>query len=78
MLGIRWTIGDVTGAGFEALGLSIEGARRVFAPDTRLAELFVREHWLALRDTVATRLMGATWAGESSEELARGSRRKSR
>jgi hypothetical protein len=37
MLGIRWTIGDVTDAGFEALRLSIEGARRVFAPDTRLS-----------------------------------------
>ncbi|WP_394827927.1 hypothetical protein [Pendulispora albinea] len=31
-LGIRWTIGDVSDAGFEALRWSIEGAHRVF-PD---------------------------------------------
>lgn len=37
MLGIRWTIGDVTDAGFSALRLSITGAHRVFGPAARLA-----------------------------------------
>jgi hypothetical protein len=36
-LGIRWTIGDVTDGGFEALRLSIEGAGRVFPGCTRMA-----------------------------------------
>lgn len=31
-LGIRWTIGDVSDQGFEALRLSIWGARKVFGP----------------------------------------------
>jgi hypothetical protein len=34
-LGVRWTIGDVNPAGFEALGLSIWGARRLFGPESR-------------------------------------------
>lgn len=36
-IGIRWTIGDVSAFGFEALRLSLWGARRVFGPDARLA-----------------------------------------
>lgn len=32
-LGIRWTIGDVSERGFEALRLSLHGAVRVFGPD---------------------------------------------
>ena len=32
-IGIRWTIGDVSPAGFEALRLSIEGAVRLFGPE---------------------------------------------
>jgi hypothetical protein len=32
-VGIRWTIGDVNGRGFEALRLSIWGAWRAFGPD---------------------------------------------
>ena len=32
-LGIRWTLGDVSSPGFEALRLSIHGAVRVFGPD---------------------------------------------
>ena len=32
VLGIRWTIGDVSDAGFEALRLSIQGALRLFGP----------------------------------------------
>jgi hypothetical protein len=32
-LGIRWTIGDVSARGFEALRLSIHGARAVFGPE---------------------------------------------
>lgn len=31
-VGIRWTIGDVTQEGFEALRLAVWGARRVFGP----------------------------------------------
>jgi hypothetical protein len=33
MLGIRWTIGDVSAAGFEALRLSVHGAMRLFGAD---------------------------------------------
>jgi hypothetical protein len=36
-IGIRWTIGDVAPAGFEALRLAIWGARRVFGPDAAYA-----------------------------------------
>lgn len=36
-IGIRWTIGDVSPRGFEALRLSIWGARRLFGPDAALA-----------------------------------------
>jgi len=36
VLGVRWTIGDVSDAGFEALCLSIEGAQRVFPPGTKM------------------------------------------
>jgi hypothetical protein len=36
-LGIRWTIGNVSEAGFEALRLSIGGAWRLFGPDARYA-----------------------------------------
>jgi hypothetical protein len=36
-LGVRWTIGDVSGDGFRALGLSIASARRAFGPDAGLA-----------------------------------------
>lgn len=32
-LGVRWTIGDVSDAGFEALRLSVHGAVRLFGPD---------------------------------------------
>jgi hypothetical protein len=32
---VRWTIGDVSGYGFEALRLSTWGARRLFGPRTR-------------------------------------------
>src|SRR4051812_12160364 len=32
-LGIRWTIGNVSERGFEALRLSVWGAYRVFGPD---------------------------------------------
>lgn len=35
--GIRWTVGDVSGFGFEALRLSILGAAHAFGPDTPLA-----------------------------------------
>ena len=35
--GIRWTIGDVSDPGFEALRLSIWGARRAFGEASRLA-----------------------------------------
>jgi hypothetical protein len=34
-LGLRWTIGDVSPRGFEALRLSIHGALRVFGPGAR-------------------------------------------
>jgi hypothetical protein len=33
MIGIRWTIGDVSPPGFDALRLSIEGAHRIFGND---------------------------------------------
>ena len=33
---VRWTIGDVSDAGFDALRLSVWGARRVFGPDAWL------------------------------------------
>jgi hypothetical protein len=36
-LGVRWTIGDVSGDGFRALRLSIAAARRAFGPQTELA-----------------------------------------
>src|SRR4051812_27971787 len=36
-MGVRWTIGDVTAAGFEALRLSIWGAWRLFGPDALYA-----------------------------------------
>ena len=34
-LAVRWTVGDVSDAGFEALGLSIHGAVRLFGPEAR-------------------------------------------
>lgn len=34
-LGVRWTIGDVSAAGFDALRLSTYGATRIFGPDAR-------------------------------------------
>lgn len=34
-LGVRWTIGDVSPRGFEALRLSIHGARQAFGPQAR-------------------------------------------
>jgi hypothetical protein len=36
-LGVRWTIGDVTPLGFEALRLSLWGAYRIFGPDAEYA-----------------------------------------
>lgn len=36
-LGIRWTIGDVSPAGFEALRLSVHGARRLFGANADYA-----------------------------------------
>lgn len=36
-LGVRWTIGDVSEQGFEALRLSLWGARRLFGPEARYA-----------------------------------------
>ena len=35
-IGVRWTIGDVSSRGFEALALSITGARTVFGDDAQL------------------------------------------
>jgi hypothetical protein len=35
-LGIRWTVGDVSALGFEALRLSVWGARKAFGPDAGL------------------------------------------
>jgi hypothetical protein len=37
LLGVRWTIGDVSARGFEALRLSIWGAQRLFGPRARYA-----------------------------------------
>ena len=34
-LTVRWTVGNVTDQGFEALALSVRGATRLFGPDTR-------------------------------------------
>ena len=34
-LAVRWTIGDVSNSGFEALGLSIRSAKRLFGPATK-------------------------------------------
>ena len=39
-LGIRWTIGDVSAFGFEALRLSIHGAMRVFGASARYVVCF--------------------------------------
>jgi hypothetical protein len=36
-VGIRWTVGDVSDRGFEALSLSIAGAWRIFGPAARYA-----------------------------------------
>ncbi|HEX7048875.1 MAG TPA: hypothetical protein VF188_01585 [Longimicrobiales bacterium] len=36
-IGVRWTIGDVSAYGFEALRLSIHGAWRLFGPDAAYA-----------------------------------------
>src|SRR4051794_11868036 len=36
-IGVRWTLGDVGDRGFEALRLSIWGARKVFGPDAGCA-----------------------------------------
>jgi hypothetical protein len=36
-IGIRWTIGDVSDRGFEALGLSIKGAWRIFGENAAYA-----------------------------------------
>lgn len=36
-VGVRWTIGDVSPAGFEALRLSLHGALQVFGPSARYA-----------------------------------------
>ena len=36
-LAVRWTIGDVNPAGFEALRLSIWGACRLFGPEGQYA-----------------------------------------
>ena len=36
-LGIRWTVGDVSDRGFEALRLSVWGAHRAFGPNTAYA-----------------------------------------
>jgi hypothetical protein len=36
-LGIRWTVGDVSRSGYEALRLSIAGAMRAFGPHARYA-----------------------------------------
>lgn len=36
-VGVRWTIGDVNDYGFEALRLSVWGARRIFGPEARYA-----------------------------------------
>lgn len=36
-LGIRWTIGDVSDRGFDALALSVRGARRIFGDRARYA-----------------------------------------
>ncbi len=36
-LGIRWTIGDVSGAGFEALRLSVRSAVKLFGNSARYA-----------------------------------------
>jgi hypothetical protein len=39
-LGVRWTIGDVSRRGFDALRLSIEGARRLFGDEAEYAVCF--------------------------------------
>lgn len=36
-IGLRWTIGDVSEQGFEALRLSVAGAQRIFGPAARYA-----------------------------------------
>lgn len=36
-LGLRWTIGDVSDNGWEALALAVRGARRAFGPDVGYA-----------------------------------------
>jgi len=66
-IGIRWTIGDVSDRGFEALRLSVWGARRVFGPRAAYAVCCNTLPLAAVRAKAGTLPEGVEWHAAGGE-----------
>ncbi|HEV7390882.1 MAG TPA: hypothetical protein VGO08_04505 [Burkholderiales bacterium] len=68
-LGVRWTIGDVSEQGFEALMLSIHGAWTIFGPETSYTVCVNTIPLDAARELVGDVPEGITWHASRADEL---------
>lgn len=66
-LAVRWTIGDVSARGFEALRLSVWGAVRVFGPSARYVVCVNSLPLDVARERVGTLPPGAEWHDVTGE-----------
>jgi hypothetical protein len=66
-LAIRWTIGDVSSRGFDALALSINGARTVFGPSARYVVCVNTIHPDSVQDRVGRMADYVEWHDSTGE-----------
>jgi len=66
-LGVRWCVGDVSDFGFEALRLSIWGARKVFGPDVRYVVCVNSVPVDRVREAISPVPAGVEWRDVSAE-----------
>jgi hypothetical protein len=68
-VGVRWTIGDVSQQGFEALRLSIHGAWKIFGPETAYAVCVNTVPLETARELVGDVPDRIAWHAASADEL---------
>lgn len=69
LVGVRWTVGDVSERGFEALRLSVWGAWRVFGPEARYT-IVLNSLPLERAQALTGRLPpGVRWEGVAESDL---------
>lgn len=75
-VGVRWTIGDVSERGFEALRLSIMGAWRLFGPEAAYAVCVNTVTPAAARERVGKTPAGVEWVESTARAMPEFIRRR--